>query len=266
MANLSKLTLGFLGCGKIGSAVCRGFIGASGLARPNRILLNSRSKEKCRKLAVLAPDVVKIASSNEELVRESDIIFLGLLPDVARKVLPPLPFDKSKLVVSMMAAVDYQETMDLTKMPADRVVRTVPLPSAANRSGPVVTFPHNAAVESVLSVVSKPVVCDTEADMKPMIALTGHISSFYELMEASQDFIVDKGVHPDAAREFVASFYSSLARGAELSNHRLEDMAEEAATSGGLNAQSWEYLKKTDHYQVHKQSLEAIHTRLIKKP
>lgn len=28
------------------------------------------------------------------------------------------------------------------------------------------------------------------------------------------------------------------------------DMAEEAATPGGLNAQSWEYLKSTEHYKL----------------
>ena len=27
-------------------------------------------------------------------------------------------------------------------------------------------------------------------------------------------------------------------------------MAEEAATPGGLNAQSWEYLKSTEHYKL----------------
>jgi len=40
------------------------------------------------------------------------------------------------------------------------------------------------------------------------------------------------------------------------------DMAEEAATPGGLNEQSWRQLKTTQHFQLHKQSMQAILDRL----
>ena len=193
MADLSNTCIGFLGCGKISSAVCRGYAGATGNHRPKKILVSLRSADKSAALKAAYPDLIHVVESSEELVAEANVIFLGLLPGVAREVLPTLPFNSSKFVVSMMAAVDLQETLELTKMPADRLVRTVPLPSAANRSGPILVHPANADLERILSIVSTPVVCAVETNMKPMVAITGHISSFFELMKTTQDFIVDNG-------------------------------------------------------------------------
>ena len=193
MADLSNVCIGFLGCGKISSAVCRGYAGASGNSRPKKVLVSLRNEEKSKALQAAFPDLVFIVASNEELVAEANIVFIGLLPGVARELLPTLPFDESKLVISMMAAVDLAETLTLTRMHPDRLVRTVPLPSAANRSGPVLVHPPYAQLESILQIVSTPVVCVKESDMKPMIAVTGHISSFFELMNTSQAFIVDNG-------------------------------------------------------------------------
>ena len=154
-----------------------------------------------------------VFSSNEELVRASDIVFIGLLPGPARNILPLMPFNENHLVISMMAAVDISELVELvskgsngckrsqmdemnqldtpggaqggldevgeakegcegidqmsgegTVRRADkgRVVRTVPLPSSSQRSGPILLHPRNEEAEGVLSVVGTPVVCLTE--------------------------------------------------------------------------------------------------------
>lgn len=194
MADLSNLCLGFLGCGKISSAVCRGYAGAPGSGRPKRILVSRRSEDKSAALQAQFPDLVTVVDSNADIVAQSDIIFIGLLPGIAREVLPTLPFDDSKLVISMMAAVDYEECKVLTRMSTHRLVRTVPLPSAAYRTGPVLMYPPNDEAASVFSIVSTPAVCTAEAQMKPMIAVTGHISTFFEMMNTSQVFLVDQGM------------------------------------------------------------------------
>lgn len=191
--DLSEVCLGFLGCGKISSAVCRGYAGASGSSKPKKILVSARSHDKSSALMDAYPDLVTVEESNDKIVAEADIIFIGLLPQIARDVLPTLSFGSTKLVISMMAAVDYEELLRLTNLPTERIVKTVPLPSAATRSGPVLVYPPNTYLESVLSIVSAPAVCLQESQMKPMIAITGHISSFYELMKTSQDFLIEQG-------------------------------------------------------------------------
>lgn len=193
LMDLSQTKIGFLGCGKISSAVCRGFATASGTAKPKQIFVSRRSEAKSAALQAEFPDLVNVCASNEELVAACDIVFLGLLPDVAREILPQLPFDASKMVLSMMAAVDYAEVVSLLKMPTEKVSKIVPLPGAARRQGPILMHPQSAQAESLLSIVGTPVVCASEPEMKPLIAITGHISSFLQLMKVTNDFATSQG-------------------------------------------------------------------------
>jgi pyrroline-5-carboxylate reductase len=267
VADLSNCTVGFLGCGKISSAVCRGYAGAEGNQRPKKINVSRRSAEKSKALQEEYPDLITVVDSNEELVAGSDIVFVGLLPGIARDILPTLPFTKSHIVISMMAAVDYDELVSLVKLPRIQVGKTVPLPAASRRSGPVLLYPPNDVIESTLRVVGKPIVCKEELEMKPMISLTGHISSFFELLRVTQDWTIGQGVDADTAKEFVSSFYSSCAQAASTSEDSFAHMAEEAATPGGLNEQSFKFLTSTAHYDLQEESLAQIHDRLLgKKP
>ena len=91
---------------------------------------------------------------------------------MAREVLPSLNFD-GKLIISMMAAVDCSEVLTKTKSHGanSRVVRTVPLPSNARRSSPILMHPVCEEAERVLQIVGTPVVCKLEAEMKQDFAI-----------------------------------------------------------------------------------------------
>ena len=111
MADLSNKTLGFLGCGKISSCMIRGYASAPAPHRPLQILVSKRSEAKSAALSAEFPDFVFIAE-NEDLVAKSDIVFIGLLPGVAREILPGVPFggeSSNKLIISMLAALDIPE-------------------------------------------------------------------------------------------------------------------------------------------------------------
>jgi len=260
--DLSKHTIGFVGCGKISSAVCRGFLSLKENG-PTKVLVSRRSEDKSRSLYEQFPAAVEIVDDAAEIVLRSEIVFIGLLPGVARSILPQITFTDDKMVISMMAAIDMNELLTLLGGSCSKlVVRTVPLPSAMRRSGPILMYPPNAAVENVLRCVGTPIVCQTEAEMKPMISLTGHISSFYELMRVTQSWMANRGVQEDTAQQFIASFYSSMASAAELSEHSFAELSEEAATPGGLNEQSLRFLRDSEHYPLAEQSLQAILNRL----
>jgi pyrroline-5-carboxylate reductase len=189
----SRKCFGFLGCGKISSAMCRGYSSSDPAVRPSKILVSRRSSDKSAALAKEYPDIVEVVDSNEQIVAEADVIFIGLLPAVAREVLPTLSFAPGKLVLSMMAAVDYSEVLALTRCAEESIVRIVPLPSSAKRCGPILMYPSNANADSMLSIVGTPVVCTSESEMKPLISVTGHISSFYELLRITQNWTVRNG-------------------------------------------------------------------------
>ena len=96
-ADLSDKAVGFLGCGKISSAVCRGYAGADGTCRPKKIMVSRRSADKSAALQAEYPALITVCDSNEEIVKQCDIIFIGLLPGVANELLPTLPFDDHRV-------------------------------------------------------------------------------------------------------------------------------------------------------------------------
>ena len=204
--DLREKTVGFLGVGKITSCVVKGLCSPAGII-PKRIYLSPRNKDKATALQSEFPDNVEIASSNEDVVSKSDIVFIGLLPQVAKEILPSLDFT-DKEVISMMATIDIGDLLSLTKRPVDSAVRTVPLPSSQYREGlfirslvgfssvllsdlfhtlintfttllsqgPCLVHPPIPRFLSILSSFSTPIPCIKESEMKPMVALTGHIS------------------------------------------------------------------------------------------
>ena len=183
-ANINNKIVGFVGTGKISSCLVRGYCSAIGTGKPSKIIVSPRNAEKAAALKNDYPDMVEIGVDNEDVVSRSDVVFVGLLPAVAREVLPQLPFggdSSGKLVISMMAAIKIDELCGLVDVPDEQIIRTVPLPSAARREGPILSHPPNSACEEVLRVVGTPVACAEEKEMTPLVCLTGHISPFFEL-------------------------------------------------------------------------------------
>mmetsp|Transcript_3946 Transcript_3946/g.6177 ORF Transcript_3946/g.6177 Transcript_3946/m.6177 type:complete len:268 (+) Transcript_3946:59-862(+) len=262
---LQDYTIGLIGCGKIGNAVARGYAGADPSDRPRKIIISPRNAARAKALKEDYSDVVEVAESNQDVVERADVIFVGLVPEVAREVLPQMPFTERHLLVSMMAAVNYEEFTALCKREnGENCVKIVPLPSAARRSGPILFYPPHPLLEKIVGAVGTPVPCTQEAAMKPLISVAGHISPFYELMRVTQKWIEDKGLPAHTARLYVSSFYSSLAIAAFTSPDDFGDMVEEAATPGGLNEQSTQFLRGTPHFQLHEESLQTVLDRLNK--
>ena len=96
-------TIGFIGTGNMGSAVAQA-AAHSGLAA--RLLLANRTPEKARDLAARLEGGV--ASTNEEVARESQLIFLGVKPqmmeDMLAQISPVLKGRTDRYILVTMAA------------------------------------------------------------------------------------------------------------------------------------------------------------------
>jgi pyrroline-5-carboxylate reductase len=95
MEATSTIKVGFLGCGTIAAAI------ATGLATQNKIQLASiavtrRSESKSKALQESFPNLVTIHEDNQEIVDQSDVVFVCVLPKYASQVLQDLQFDNAK--------------------------------------------------------------------------------------------------------------------------------------------------------------------------
>lgn len=200
--------LGLLGTGKIGSAIMTGFCSENGW-RPKHAFVSARTMAKAETLVAKFPDRVSIGASNQEIVDKSDVIFIGLLPNVAREVLPKISF-VGKKVISMMATIPYDELLQLVKLPSESVVRSVPLPVTAKRSGPILAYPDNTYARDLFAQIGTPVMLAEEAEITKLAGITALISYFYATCNITQQWCVNNGVGTHICSVIYCFFYSEM--------------------------------------------------------
>ncbi|RHY04455.1 hypothetical protein DYB25_010667 [Aphanomyces astaci] len=104
-------------------------------------------------------------------------------------------------------------------------VRTIPLPSSSRRTGPILAYPPHPFVRELLQQIGTPVMVNEEKEVTTL-------------------------VEEQASRDYVSSFFQSLADAGMISHEPFQDMAEEAATPGGLNEQTHRGLVASGAYEL----------------
>jgi len=123
------MRIGVIGCGTIASAAVRG-VAADG----HQITVSERSARYAGALAE-AYENVSIAD-NQAVVDASDVIFLGLMAEVATEVLGALEFRKGQRVITFMAGATLAQA-DAMVRPARAVAIMMPFPGIAHGGSPI---------------------------------------------------------------------------------------------------------------------------------
>ncbi|ETV79130.1 hypothetical protein, variant [Aphanomyces astaci] len=225
------LVLGLLGTGKIGSAVMSGYctpVADKSTWVPRHIYVSPRGADKAKALHARFPNHVTIAPTNQAVIDHSNIIFIGLLPDVARQELPLLNFPQNVTIVSMMATIPYQELLDLLRLPRSQVVRTIPLPSSSRRTGPILAYPPHPFVRELLQQIGTPVMVNEEKEVTTLVGPnyfvdSAHVVGVVDWHDGDDQFLLRhlrhaaKMVCPERRRGASVArlrvFFFSIARG-----------------------------------------------------
>ncbi|MEG0392103.1 MAG: pyrroline-5-carboxylate reductase [Anaerovoracaceae bacterium] len=98
------MNIGFIGTGNMGGAILKGY-SKNAKADGNKILAFDVDKEKLK--AIEEGYGAIPCASPQELVRESDIVFIGIKPNLYGEVLPVIKeaYHKDKLIISMAAGI-----------------------------------------------------------------------------------------------------------------------------------------------------------------
>src|SRR5438132_10192558 len=120
----ARLTIGFLGAGKMASALAKGFIGA-GLVAPEQVIASDPidaaraafAKETGAKTTAFNPDVAKFA----------EILILAVKPDQAGTVLAEIrdDFTENHLLISIAAGVPLAK-LEAALRTGARLIRVMP--------------------------------------------------------------------------------------------------------------------------------------------
>ena len=120
----AKLTIGFLGAGKMATALARGFIRAK-LVASNQIIASDSIPAACTAFA--RETGAKSVPSNAEVARSAKVIFLAVKPDQTAPVLAEVRdhFTAAHLLISIAAGVPIAKLEGALPSGA-RVIRVMP--------------------------------------------------------------------------------------------------------------------------------------------
>lgn len=119
--------IGFIGCGKMASAIISGIINA-GLFTKENIKASETSKESAENKKIQLG--IEVLCDNRELVKASDVIFIATKPNQVEGVLQEISnyIDEKKMIVSIAAGVKLEKIEKYTKKtPVIRVMPNAPL-------------------------------------------------------------------------------------------------------------------------------------------
>ena len=255
------MKLGFIGTGNIVSDVV---IGICKSRIPfKKIIVSPRNKQKALKLKNKFKKVI-IAKDNQDVINKSDWVFLGVLPEVGKKILPKLNFKNKQIIVSFISTINYSQLKKIVKKKL-KIVRAIPMPPIRLGRGPVAIFPPDKKVKNFFNKIGTTIEIKNEKLSNNFWAISGTMASFYEMVKILSDWLTKKKLNKIQAQQYVTSLYSALAELASVNSSKpLKNLVAESQTPGGLNWQGVNELRKSGYFKSLEKSINNILKRLNK--
>lgn len=251
--------LGFIGTGAITEAIVTGILSGDGPIP--EIIVSPRSADTAARLAGLSSQVT-VAADNQQVADAADTLFLAIRPDVAEEVVRTLHIRPGQRVVSLVATIDHATLQSWIATPVN-IVRAVPLPFVATRSGVTTIFPPDPAVEALFSTLGTAVACNTIEEYDLFAAASALMATYFGLMDHVVGWLQAKGLPQETARAYLAQHFFSLSAVAIRNpSTSLENLRHEHSTKGGLNEQVFHEFRDGGGMDALTQALDNVLTRI----
>ena len=239
---MENASIGFIGAGQMATALSLGMIRSETL-RPDQIIGFSPSVASRERFAATTGG--RVAADNEEVVTESDVIFLAVKPQRAMEVLAPLSRPSTeKLFVSVIAGMPAATLV--AALDTDRLIRTLPTTPCLVGKGIAALAGYKGATEQDLTCVESllsPIAMTYRMDERQLDAVTAMANPAYvfQFIEALADGGVLSGLPREIAQQMATqNVLGAAAMVAETGEHPavLKDQVASPAgtTIAGLQA------------------------------
>ena len=220
------MRLGFLGTGEITAAMVRGLQGQG-----HTILVSPRNAATAATLSELPG--VSIAP-NEEVVANSDVVFLCLLARVALEVLPTLPFRADHKIISVMVDAPLA-TLRTLCAPATDIAITIPLPPIANGGCPLPVYPASPTLAALFGDRNPILPQSSEDSLSAHLGASALCSPILDQLLTATDWLASHTGNPGSAEAYIAAMIRAyLPERAKEGD--LAAALKSLSTEGGLNA------------------------------
>jgi pyrroline-5-carboxylate reductase len=255
------MRLGFIGTGKIASSVITGICNSSIIYE--NIIISPRNKKIANNLKKRFKKI-KIAKNNQEIINNSDWVFLSVTPTVGEKIIKDLKFRSNQKVISFISTITLSQLKKMIKKKID-IVRAIPLPPISLKEGPVPICPPNKKVKAFFDKLGSTVEIKNEKLSINFWSTSGLMASYYNMLDTISVWLNKRGVKKLDAQKYVTSLFLALSKDAAInSNKDLKLLIKESQTPKGLNEQGLKEMIKKDVYKSVASTLNSIHKRLDK--
>lgn len=201
----ATIRLGFLGTGNLTShLVARWCTATYPTTEP---IVSPRNSRIAQQLSERYGAVV--GKSNQDVVDQSDVVFICLPPAAAVDEMVSLDFDRTKVVLSAVAGLPHGQ-VEAVSAPATAVSIMMPgLPSRYG-IGLTIAYPAVGGVATILDRFGTVLNC-RDADEYAALAVFGGVSGcLFDLARHLGDGLAATGVDPSVARRLVAAAFSGI--------------------------------------------------------
>ena len=255
------MILGFIGTGKIASSVITGICKSK--IKFDKIIISPRNKKTSSFLKKKFKNII-IAKNNQQVVQNSNWVFLSVTPEVGQKIIKDLKFKQKQTIVSFISTINILQLKKMIKVKAD-IVRAIPLPPISLKKGPVPICPPNKKVKNFFDKIGSTIDIKNEKLSINFWSTSGMMASYYEILKIMSDWLTQKGVKKLDAQKYITSLFLALSEDAVVNSKKdLKYLVRESQTPKGLNEQGLKEMNKKHVYKSVVNTLNSIYRRLNK--
>jgi len=248
------MRVGFIGTGEIAAAMVHGLAG-----RGHDILISERNAVMAATLAKAIPEVT--VASNADVVAGSDVVFLCLMADVARDVLPGLTFRADQAVISVMVDVPLAELQQLCA-PANDIALTIPLSAVATGGSMLPVYPVSDALTTLFGATDTVFAVKSEHALNAHFAGTALSAPFLDLMRTGAQWLGRETKDTAAAEAYVRGIFAGFMNQMAQDDVGFDPLLKALATEGGLNDSLKSHIRNAGTHQALEAGLDALKPRL----
>jgi len=261
-----NLTLGFIGCGTIASAIITGLLTQNEM-QIEKIYVSRRSESKSGALAKRYRDRIVVCDDNQKIVDSCGILFLCVLPENEEEVLNSLTIGRETTLVSLVSTSKLKKLIERSGLPSEKVYKMICLPAVAELQGtPLLVPPNTSELNRLFSTLGGGtcINCKDESKMEAMMVTTAMMGPMYGLMRRNRDYLISQGVPANDSSFVVGRQYFAMVKDALFNcenPNRFDELIEEQ-TPGGLNEQTLKNLQAEGFFNNYEKAMEAVLSRI----
>ena len=254
------MKLGFIGTGKITTSIIEGLLKSK--AKIKQFNISERSKVNSNYLKKLSKKI-KVYRDNQSIINQSSIVFLSLVPKVAKQEIPKLKFKNTHTVVSLVSTLSQKNVSSLCK-PAKSVVKVCPLPMARFGLSPTIVFPKHKQIQSLFDAIGSTIIAKNDNENNHLWVMGSLMATYVQFIKTFQDYLTSKKVKSKESKKYLNIFLTGMLFELNESGFDLKKLSKELQTKGGVNEELLKRLTRDKVFVNLKKNLNKIFQRIKK--